>query len=105
MLEGFARTAFADLNDETVQYADGTVRVKTADQLRALESLGRHLALFNDKISHEFEGPIRDEQGTLRLQLGRITLVNPSTKAETKYPASSVVLFDEAGAVIERLPR
>ena len=46
-----------------------------------------------------------DEKGTTRLQLGRITLVNPSTKAETKYPASSVVLFDEEGNVIESLPR
>ena len=58
VLDGFARIAFAELNDETVQFADGTVRVKTADQLRALESLGRHLALFNDKISHEHSGDV-----------------------------------------------
>ena len=45
-----------------------------------------------------------DEQGTTRLQLGRVTVVNSSTKAETTYPAA-LVLFDEEGNVIESLPR
>ena len=45
-----------------------------------------------------------DEQGALRLQLGRVTVVNSSTKAETTYPAA-LVLFDEEGNVIARLPR
>ena len=36
--------------------------------------------------------------------LGRVTVINSSTKAETTYPAA-LVLFDEDGDVIERLPR
>ena len=45
-----------------------------------------------------------DEQGTTRLQLGRVTVVTSRTKAETTYPAA-LVLFDEEGKVIESLPR
>ena len=45
-----------------------------------------------------------DEQEAIRLQLGRVTVINSSTKAETTYPAA-LVLFDEDGDVIERLPR
>ena len=80
----------------------GTARVtlRADGLLRVRDDQGTPRAVF-DAGSLFFN----DEQGTTRLQLGRITLVNPSTKAETKYPASSVVLFDEAGAVIERLPR
>ena len=48
-----------------------------------------------------------DEQEAIRLQLGRVTVFNSSTKAETTYGLSpaALVLFDEAGDVIERLPR
>ena len=45
-----------------------------------------------------------DEQEAIRLQLGRVTVVTERTKAETTYPAA-LVLFDEEGNVIERLPR
>ena len=39
-----------------------------------------------------------------RLRLGRVTVINQRTDAETSYPAA-LVLFDEEGNVIERLPR
>ena len=45
-----------------------------------------------------------DEQGAVRLKLGRVTVVVKRTEAETTYPAA-LVLFDEAGDVIEVLPR
>ena len=45
-----------------------------------------------------------DEQEAIRLQLGRVTVVTERTKAETTYPAA-LVLFDEEGNVIARLPR
>ena len=45
-----------------------------------------------------------DEQLMSRLELGRVTVVNQRTEAETTYPAA-LVLFDEEGTVIESLPR
>ena len=45
-----------------------------------------------------------DEQLTSRLELGRVTVVNQRTEAETTYPAA-LVLFDEEGTVIASLPR
>ena len=79
----------------------GTLRVtlRADGLLSVIDEQGTPRAVF-DAGSLFFN----DEQGTTRLQLGRVTVVNPSTTAETTYPAA-LVLFDEAGAVIERLPR
>ncbi len=38
---------------------DGGMEVKTSDKVRALESLGKHLGLFVDKVEHEGEIQIR----------------------------------------------
>ena len=58
VIHEFARLAFADITDKPVQLADGTVRIKPSDKLRALEALGRHLALFTDNVSHEHSGGV-----------------------------------------------
>ena len=110
-----SRLAFAD--------EQGVIRVRlSADglglgfsdeqgELRATLSADNGLVFFDEQgkarisLSADIDGlAYLDEQGAVRLKLGRVTVVNPSTKAETTYPAA-LVLFDEEGNVIESLPR
>lgn len=54
---------------------------------------------------HDGRISVYDKQGKARATMGSCELVTPTTSVKTTMPPNSLVLFNESGNVVERLPR